>query len=122
MKMCEMTLSQTGLTTRQGAEILETEFEQEWARNGGMNYLLVNRNQMSSKYLQMRMSGMTASSGPSMGGGAPFGGPPMGGGAPFGYPPMVGGAPFGGPPLAGGPAVAPLAIMPPQPKMNFAQF
>jgi len=55
MKMCEMTLQQTGLACKQGAEILEGDFDQQWARCGGANYLLVHRNQVSSKYLQMRL-------------------------------------------------------------------
>lgn len=55
MKMCEMTLPQTGLTVKQNAEILEQEFEQEWNRNGGAAVLQVRRNQVSSKYLQMKL-------------------------------------------------------------------
>lgn len=55
MKMCEMSLPQTGLTTKQGAEILEHEFEQEWVRNGGQALLQTRGNQVSSKYLQMKL-------------------------------------------------------------------
>jgi hypothetical protein len=55
MKMCEMSLPQTGLTTKQGAEILEHEFEQEWARQGGMQYLCSIRQQVTSKYLQAKL-------------------------------------------------------------------
>ena len=51
MKMCEMNLQETGLATRQGAEILEQEFEEEWKRQGGMQYLFSIRQQVSSKYL-----------------------------------------------------------------------
>jgi myosin-6 len=39
MQMCELKLSETGLTRKRGAEILEYEFEKEWDRNGGMPYM-----------------------------------------------------------------------------------
>jgi myosin-6 len=35
MQMCELSLEETGLTRKRGAEILEHEFEREWQRNGG---------------------------------------------------------------------------------------
>lgn len=55
MQMCEMSLDETGLTRKRGAEILgkiyvrvclifklnyflEHEFEKEWAENGGLPY------------------------------------------------------------------------------------
>ncbi len=38
MQMCELRLEETGLTRKRGAEILETEFEREWGRNGGAPY------------------------------------------------------------------------------------
>ncbi|XP_049870051.1 myosin heavy chain 95F isoform X2 [Pectinophora gossypiella] len=38
MQMCELSLEETGLTRKRGAEILEHEFEREWARNGGAPY------------------------------------------------------------------------------------
>ncbi|CAH1647260.1 unnamed protein product [Spodoptera littoralis] len=38
MQMCELSLEETGLTRKRGAEILEHEFEREWARHGGPQY------------------------------------------------------------------------------------
>ncbi|XP_047022842.1 myosin heavy chain 95F isoform X1 [Helicoverpa zea] len=38
MQMCELSLEETGLTRKRGAEILEHEFEREWARHGGPPY------------------------------------------------------------------------------------
>ncbi|KAK7077209.1 Unconventional myosin-VI [Halocaridina rubra] len=35
MQMCELSLEETGLTRKRGAEILEHEYEKEWARHGG---------------------------------------------------------------------------------------
>ncbi len=34
-QMCELTLSETGLTRKRGAEIREHEFELEWQKQGG---------------------------------------------------------------------------------------
>ena len=38
MQMCELSLEETGLTRKRGAEILEHEFNREWERNGGKSY------------------------------------------------------------------------------------
>ncbi|XP_044727037.1 myosin heavy chain 95F isoform X2 [Chrysoperla carnea] len=38
MQMCELSLDETGLTRKRGAEILENEFNREWERNGGKPY------------------------------------------------------------------------------------
>ena len=38
MQMCEMSLEETGLTRKRGAEVLEHEFEKEWSANGGQAY------------------------------------------------------------------------------------
>ncbi|XP_050667536.1 myosin heavy chain 95F [Leptidea sinapis] len=38
MQMCELSLDETGLTRKRGAEILEHEFEREWALHGGPPY------------------------------------------------------------------------------------
>lgn len=35
MRMCELSLDETGLTRKRGAEILECEFNQVWGRFGG---------------------------------------------------------------------------------------
>jgi len=38
MQMCEMSLEETGLTRKRGAEVLEHEFEKEWNAHGGSPY------------------------------------------------------------------------------------
>lgn len=38
MQMCELSLEETGLTRKRGAEILEHEFEREWVRHAGPPY------------------------------------------------------------------------------------
>lgn len=38
MQMCELSLEETGLTRKRGAEILEHEYEKEWCRHGGRPY------------------------------------------------------------------------------------
>jgi len=38
IKMCELSLGETGLTRKRGAEILENEFEKVWKANGGRAY------------------------------------------------------------------------------------
>lgn len=42
MQMCELSLEETGLTRKRGAEILEHEFNREWERNGGKPFKMVN--------------------------------------------------------------------------------
>nr|CAD7454838.1 unnamed protein product [Timema tahoe] len=39
MQMCELSLDETGLTRKRGAEILEHEFNREWEKNSGKAYL-----------------------------------------------------------------------------------
>jgi myosin-6 len=39
MQMCELSLDETGLTRKRGAEILEHEFNREWERHGGKKYV-----------------------------------------------------------------------------------
>merc|ERR1711915_1095993 len=39
MQMCELSLDETGLTRKLGAEILSNEFEKEWVKNGGAQYI-----------------------------------------------------------------------------------
>ena len=36
--MCELSLEETRLTSKRGAEILAQEFEAEWIKNGGQPY------------------------------------------------------------------------------------
>lgn len=52
MKMCELSLEETGLTRKRGAEILDHEFDTEWRNNNGHQYLQQQRDKVSSKYLQ----------------------------------------------------------------------
>jgi len=58
MRMCEISLPDTGLTTKQNAEILEHDFEQVWARCGGTQYLQQVKSRVSSKYLQVKLGMM----------------------------------------------------------------
>ena len=39
LEMCELTLEETGLARKQGAEILDHEFELEWTKHGGVPYI-----------------------------------------------------------------------------------
>ena len=39
LEMCELTLEETGLTRKEGAEILDHEFELEWTKHGGVPYI-----------------------------------------------------------------------------------
>jgi len=55
MRMCEISLPDSGLVTKQGAEILEREFEQMWERSGGAQYLQQVKSQVTSKYLQIKL-------------------------------------------------------------------
>jgi myosin-6 len=51
MHMCELSLEETGLAMKQGAEILEKDFEEVWTKNGGKKYLTDHFGQISSKYV-----------------------------------------------------------------------
>lgn len=44
MQMCELSLEETGLTRKRGAEILDPEFTREWERNGGKPFKIPNGN------------------------------------------------------------------------------
>lgn len=55
MEMCELSLEETGLTRKRGAEILPRQFEEIWERCGGIQYL---RNAIESK--QARLTYATA--------------------------------------------------------------
>ena len=39
MEMCELSLEETGLSRKRGAEILPREFEEEWSKHGGQPYV-----------------------------------------------------------------------------------
>lgn len=43
MQMCELSLEETGLTRKRGAEILEHEFEKEWEKHGGKPFIRMAR-------------------------------------------------------------------------------
>jgi len=51
MNMCELSLDETGLISKKGAEILEKDFEQEWIKYGGREFLKSRNGQISSKYV-----------------------------------------------------------------------
>jgi myosin-6 len=51
MNMCELSLEETGLIGKKGAEILESDFEQEWLKHDGQKYLNSHFGQISSKYV-----------------------------------------------------------------------
>jgi myosin-6 len=51
MHMCELSLEETGLSKKRGAEILESEFNAEWNKHGGAKYLNDHFGQISSKYV-----------------------------------------------------------------------
>ncbi|XP_041352149.1 unconventional myosin-VI-like [Gigantopelta aegis] len=55
MQMCELSIDETGLTKRRGAEILENEFEDEWEKHGGAALLKKNASKISSKFLQKKL-------------------------------------------------------------------
>merc|ERR1711872_1173567 len=42
MHMCELSLDETGLTRKRGAEISEMDFEKEWKKQGGKQYSFLN--------------------------------------------------------------------------------
>ncbi|KAF0762385.1 myosin heavy chain 95F isoform X1 [Aphis craccivora] len=44
MQMCELSLDETGLTRKRGAEILENDFNKEWEKHGGKSYTRNNVN------------------------------------------------------------------------------
>ena len=39
MELCELSLEETGLARKKGAEILGHEFEEAWSKAGGMPYV-----------------------------------------------------------------------------------
>jgi myosin-6 len=49
MQMCELSLDDTGLTRKRGAEILEHEFEEEWSKHGGAAYNRPNDRKKNGK-------------------------------------------------------------------------
>ena len=55
MKMCELSLEETGLTRKRGAEILEHEFEEEWEKNNGQQLLQSIGSQVTSQNLKKKL-------------------------------------------------------------------
>ncbi|KAL8606769.1 Unconventional myosin-VI [Nucella lapillus] len=55
MQMCELSMEETGLTRKKGAEILENEFEDDWQQNRGQDYLKKHASKVSSKFLQTKL-------------------------------------------------------------------
>ncbi|GFS27455.1 unconventional myosin-VI-like [Elysia marginata] len=55
MQMCELSLNETGLKEKKGAEVLENEFEEEWTKNGGAALLKKHAQKVSSKHLQRKL-------------------------------------------------------------------
>ncbi|XP_059157656.1 unconventional myosin-VI-like [Physella acuta] len=55
MQMCELSIEETGLTLKKGAEVLENEFEEEWNKHGGQNVLKANAKKITSKFLQKKL-------------------------------------------------------------------
>ena len=55
MNMCELSLEETGLSRKKGAEILENEFEEDWMKHNGPAYLKKHANKVSSKFLQSKL-------------------------------------------------------------------
>ncbi|KAK3097679.1 hypothetical protein FSP39_012037 [Pinctada imbricata] len=55
LQMCELSLDETGLTRKKGAEILGKDFEAVWNSNSGKEILSKHKNKVSSKFLQKRL-------------------------------------------------------------------
>ena len=49
LEMCELSLDETGLALKRGAEILETEFEEVWTKHGGKPYKGPERGEVASQ-------------------------------------------------------------------------
>ena len=47
LEMCELSLDETGLALKRGAEILEHEFEEAWSQHGGHPYVAMTSNRRS---------------------------------------------------------------------------
>lgn len=54
--MCELSLDETGLESKRGAEITGLKFHEAWTKHGGDEYLEKNKNKISSQYLKNRLS------------------------------------------------------------------
>ena len=61
MTMCEFNLSETGLESRPDVEIPEQQFDHEWNRNYGTEYVMSNATLISSPYMKMKLQRMMQS-------------------------------------------------------------
>ncbi|KAL5010725.1 hypothetical protein ScPMuIL_013030 [Solemya velum] len=55
MQMCELSIEETGLAKKKGAEMLGKDFEDVWKKHGGAEYLKKHAKRVSSKFLQKRL-------------------------------------------------------------------
>lgn len=55
MQMCELSLDETGLSQKKGAEILQNEFDEEWSKYDGQALLKKHAQKVSSKFLQKQL-------------------------------------------------------------------
>ncbi len=55
-RMLELSLDESGLLTKKGAAIAEGEFEREWQRHGGMDYMKKHSKSLGSLYLKKKLS------------------------------------------------------------------
>ena len=55
VKMCELSLEETGLARKRGAEILEKDFEEEWSKLGGNELLEQVKHRVTSDNLKRRL-------------------------------------------------------------------
>lgn len=60
MEMCELSLEETGLSRKRGAEILPRQFEEIWERCGGVQYLrsAIESRQARPTYATAMLQGM----------------------------------------------------------------
>lgn len=55
MQMCELSIEETGLSKKKGAEMLGKDFEDVWKIHGGAEYLKKHGKRVSSKFLKKRL-------------------------------------------------------------------
>lgn len=55
VKMCELSLEETGLARKRGAEILEKDFEEEWGKLGGNELLEQVKHRVTSDNIKRRL-------------------------------------------------------------------
>lgn len=69
MEMCELSLEETGLSRKRGAEILPRQFEEIWERCGGIQYLrsAIESRQARPTYATAMLQSMFKWRGPGMG-------------------------------------------------------